>query len=75
MREYFGTAYPSWYVEGFAEYVSTAEFKSGKITVGNYSMGRAIGLMNATWVPLDNVITDRLIKMTPEELSQSYAEC
>jgi hypothetical protein len=45
MMQYFRTAYPAWYVEGFAEYMSTAEFERGRTTVGRPSGTRAVTLV------------------------------
>jgi tetratricopeptide (TPR) repeat protein len=34
MMQYFSAAYPAWYVEGFAEYLATVQFRGGRTTVG-----------------------------------------
>jgi hypothetical protein len=45
MMQYFTTTYPAWYVEGFAEYVSTVEFARGRTNVGQPSAMRATTLL------------------------------
>lgn len=44
MQHYSPHAYPSWYVEGFAEYISTIYFRHRRVTIGS-SSGRAGSLM------------------------------
>jgi len=41
MMQYFPYSYPAWYVEGFAEYLMTAEFTPDRIEVGRVSPNRA----------------------------------
>lgn len=43
-------AYPAWYVEGFAEYLSTATFAEGAMSVGTPDKGRACTLGLAGWL-------------------------
>jgi hypothetical protein len=45
MMQYFRAAYPAWYVEGFAEYLSTAEFERDRTLVGRPSSSRATQLV------------------------------
>ena len=59
MLQYRPTAYPGWYVEGFAEYVSTATFQGDRIDYGLPSTVRASWLANARWLPLEQVLFDR----------------
>ncbi|MEY2882899.1 MAG: hypothetical protein RL490_623, partial [Pseudomonadota bacterium] len=49
-------SYPAWYVEGFAEYFSTAKFTSRDIEVGGVSTGRAMQLARGTWLPLTRLL-------------------
>ncbi|MGB7406294.1 MAG: tetratricopeptide repeat-containing protein [Pacificimonas sp.] len=46
LYQHFPYGYPSWYIEGFAEYWSTAEFSDRSVTVGEYE------LIRAQWLPL-----------------------
>jgi len=52
-------AYPSWYVEGFAEYFMTAQFSPGQIQVGKANVGRGEWLAYSEWMPIDRVITGK----------------
>lgn len=54
-----GPAYPAWYVEGFAEYFSTAEFQTGQIAFGKISPNRGIWLAHAPWLPLATVLAGK----------------
>jgi Flp pilus assembly protein TadD len=56
MLQYRPTAYPPWYVEGFAEYMMTASFDKERIDVGKPSPGRAYTLGSMKWLPLDAVL-------------------
>ena len=57
MMQYNGRVYPSWYVEGFAEYMMTARFTDRAIEFGHIDSGRAATLANAPrWLPMDQVL-------------------
>jgi hypothetical protein len=49
-------ALPAWYVEGFAEYLMTAEFRSDRIDFGGVNSGRYYVLTNMPWEPLERVL-------------------
>lgn len=68
MYQYFANAYPAWYIEGFAEFVSTAVLGSERIVLGRSSEGRFYSLRNDTWLPME-----RLLTATPHELSSADA--
>jgi tetratricopeptide (TPR) repeat protein len=58
MFQYFQAAYPAWYVEGFAEYMSTAEFeKDGKAKIGIPAYHRAYGLGEGYAIPIKKLLT------------------
>lgn len=69
MLQYQPAAYPPWYVEGFAELVSTASFeRPGAITFGKAARHRAAELDQGTWIPLDELFarpTERAGKRNP----------
>lgn len=56
MLQYRPTAYPAWYVEGFAEYMMTATFDKNEIELGKPSVGRAYALASMKWLPLEAVL-------------------
>jgi cytochrome c-type biogenesis protein CcmH/NrfG len=64
MLHYFPAAYPAWYVEGFAEFYSTVNFKAdGSIVFGNAPMYRAPSLVLVGIYPLEKLFareTDQL---------------
>jgi hypothetical protein len=73
MLQYRPTAYPPWYVEGFAEYVMTAQFDKETITYGQASSMRVGWLANSTWLPLDRVLFQPPPRK-PEENALYYAQ-
>ncbi|HVZ29678.1 MAG TPA: hypothetical protein VG839_04750 [Asticcacaulis sp.] len=48
--------YPSWYVEGFAEYLSTADPHDGTITVGELQRERTYTLSEDHWIDFKKVL-------------------
>lgn len=53
----FAYAYPAWYIEGFAEFVSTAEFyDDGGWSVGKAPLFRAYGLVAGRDLPIERVL-------------------
>lgn len=64
MFQHFANAYPAWYVEGFAEFMSTAVLGTERIELGRSREGRVYALRNETWMPIE-----RLISVAPRELS------
>jgi hypothetical protein len=59
MMQNFSFAYPAWFIEGFAEYFATAEFKSDEIHIGKYHENRAYWLVNGSWTPMDDLLSSR----------------
>lgn len=55
MLENFPSAYPAWFVEGFAEYFMTAEITEGGVKVGGYNQDRAEALFFASWLPWEDI--------------------
>jgi hypothetical protein len=59
MMQYFPSAYPPWYVEGFAEFYSTAEVDDrGTASIGKLAFHRAYGLLAPTPFPLARLLAD-----------------
>jgi tetratricopeptide (TPR) repeat protein len=57
MLQYFPTAYPSWYVEGFAELIgSSMPMPDGRIGYGMPAKHRGNQILN-DWVPLQELLT------------------
>ncbi|MBD7941120.1 tetratricopeptide repeat protein [Brevundimonas guildfordensis] len=59
MMQNFSHAYPAWFIEGFAEYFATADFKRDEIHVGKYSQNRAYWLINGAWVSMEELLAER----------------
>lgn len=67
-------AYPSWYHEGFAEFLSTAEFRSGGVDIGKFTMNRAYWLQQRDWMPLQMLLSSRPMELTSEQNALFYAQ-
>ncbi|MFN3668851.1 MAG: DUF1570 domain-containing protein [Brevundimonas sp.] len=52
--------YPAWLIEGLAEYFMTAEVSEGSVKIGGYNESRVYGLSQTTWIPLDDLLTQRV---------------
>ena len=60
MLQYLEAAYPGWFVEGFAEFVSTASFeREGAITIGKVANHRAYEIDSMRWVPVPRMFAPR----------------
>lgn len=69
----FSAAYPEWFVEGFAEFNSTARFdKDGIIGFGVAAMHRAYGLVYGTSMPIEELLTGETGKMNGEKSDVFY---
>lgn len=53
------TLYPGWLVEGFAEYLMTAEIDDREVQIGGYNANRASWLVNSSWIPLEELLSKR----------------
>lgn len=67
------TGYPAWYIEGIAEFLSTAEFTNTGVEVGRFTQGRAYSLMRGGWLEIEKFL-DLPEKMTGEEVGAFYAQ-
>ena len=56
MFQHARTYYPQWYVEGFAEYMSTADPGKGTISLGEASKMRTYTLAADRWIGYDKVL-------------------
>lgn len=59
MFQYFAGAYPTWFVEGFAEYVSTAEIDARRTRLGGYQTGRTAPLFDQSWASMEDLLSPR----------------
>lgn len=73
MLQYFSGTYPRWFVEGFAEYVSTVNFKDGVTTIGLPNSNRVSWLMNEDPVDLHRMLQRDYQPQTGSEVARFYA--
>lgn len=74
MMHYFPAAYPSWYVEGWAEYVSTVEIVRRRATVGRPSEARSSSLHYLGDFPIELLLApERVANRTSIFTEQFYA--
>lgn len=70
-------AYPSWFVEGFAEYYSTVVMEPEKIEVGREDRGRMLmftQLGSNEWAPLADVLKWRISRSGRARVFDYYAQ-
>ncbi|MEP7210476.1 MAG: hypothetical protein ABI740_06540 [Alphaproteobacteria bacterium] len=68
-------AYPRWYVEGFAEYLSTADFSGEGVYLGKVSYIRGSWLANGSWLPVEKLLNFHPTeKWTEEDEALFYAQ-
>ena len=65
--------YPEWLVEGFAEFMSTAQFeKDGTVGLGLPATHRYQGLLNGDSLPLETLLSGNYDKITVEQRESVY---
>lgn len=74
MLRHFPYAYPPWYVEGFAEYVSTVQIKDTQFIVGDFALGRAYSLAYGKKLALKTIMSPLKRTLEGDERSQFYAQ-
>jgi hypothetical protein len=74
MSQYAAAAYPAWYVEGSAEYFSTAEFAARHVELGRYPKYRAGFVLAKDWLPMERVLFGDTRELGPEEAQRLYAQ-
>ncbi len=75
MMQYHPGAYPPWYVEGFAEYVGTAQIAAEGIEVGRYNPNRAAWAADASgWIPFERILFDNFQAVGGEAGARYYAQ-
>lgn len=57
MMQNASTGYPSWFIEGFAEYYMTADIEANRVHLGKANENRVYWLTNSPWIPLDQLLT------------------
>jgi tetratricopeptide (TPR) repeat protein len=75
MRANNRLAYPAWYTEGFAEFLSTAEFNDKGADVGKVTVNRATWIIHGDWLAIEPFLTKHPAQLKDgEEVAQFYAQ-
>ncbi|MES1156485.1 MAG: hypothetical protein ABUL73_01785 [Alphaproteobacteria bacterium] len=74
MFESSGATYPPWYVEGFAEYVQTATFVQGRVTIGAPSRARTEDALDGDWPPVETFLSMHHGHLSDRQELSFYAE-
>ncbi|KQY84798.1 hypothetical protein ASD25_07200 [Brevundimonas sp. Root1423] len=63
---------PGWLVEGLAEYFMTAKVKEDSVDIGGFNENRVYWLFNASWLPLDKLLSKRPGEVGRNENRETY---
>jgi tetratricopeptide (TPR) repeat protein len=77
MFQMTATAYPSWFVEGFAEYYSTIDIRPNRIQFGRHSEGRMLMFVQQpvnSWAPMADVLKWRISDSGRYRAGDYYAQ-
>jgi tetratricopeptide (TPR) repeat protein len=74
MFRYFPKAYPAWYREGIADYLSTTEFDDDSFTVGAPANHRSYSVLNRSFLPLKEILVPSERTRTRDGQSLFYAQ-
>lgn len=75
MRANNRLAYPAWYTEGFAEFLSTVEFTDKGADIGKVTVNRATWIIHGDWLPIEPFLTKHPFQLkNTEEVAQFYAQ-
>lgn len=73
MFENYPAAFPSWYVEGFAEFHATSVFEEdGSVGLGRPASHRAYGLFNGASLPVDKMMALGNERLGPDRTEAIY---
>ena len=71
----FATGFPSWFVEGYAEYFASAQLQPRRMVVGEVNRGRGDWLTYGQWLPLQLILTRHPFEFQdPKAVSMYYAQ-
>jgi tetratricopeptide (TPR) repeat protein len=73
MSQYAPAAYPSWLVEGYAEYFKTARFKPDVVELG-VTNERIAWLRGRVWEPYDQILGRRALEGDHRDMAAFYAQ-
>ncbi len=73
MFENYPVAFPSWYVEGFAEFHATSKFEAdGAVGLGRPAVHRGYGLVSGNPLPLDKMMALGTERLRPDQTEAIY---
>ncbi len=72
MLHYFPTAYPAWYVEGFAEYLGTAQFTDKFAKIGLPANHRGYQLMIDETIPIETLLSASVGDLKRDQVGNFY---
>lgn len=72
MLQYFPVAYPIWYVEGFAEFYSTARFRRDRVLLGLPAQHRAFDLLLSQTIPVSTLLTASIADLPRAKVGNFY---
>lgn len=77
MFQMAASAYPSWFVEGFAEYYATVDIRPDRIQFGRHSEGRMLMFVQQpvnSWAPMADVLKWRVLDSGRYRAGDYYAQ-
>jgi hypothetical protein len=75
MAQYFPSAYPVWYQEGFADYFASIKFnQDGTAEIGKPEMDRLPALYTETWLSTQQLMTASLEDLPQRDWGRFYAQ-
>lgn len=67
-------SYPTWYSEGFAEYLATAKMLPDRIEFGQVNFNRGSWLLGTPWIPPENFLSERMKALTYSQSGILYPQ-
>lgn len=70
----FPIALPAWFVEGLAEYFSTAQISPDAVRIGAYNEGRLYAIFSEPLIPLKDLLTKHPSELRDADRGMFYAQ-
>jgi Flp pilus assembly protein TadD len=74
MLRHFPSTYPAWFVEGYAEYLMTADIHDQRADVGKPDEGREYALSHNKWLPFSDVLSKATFEVPEAKREVYYAQ-
>lgn len=74
MLQNFPFGFPTWLIEGYAEYYGASTVDGGHIETGKFSNGRVYELDGLPWLPMQDVLGKRLDQIPEKQWGMFYAQ-